>query len=144
MSKQELNAFLFSGPKPSQWGAGSVATIMSGPKSAAAKPSAKAKDDQTAQTLIAQVKAWKPSEGHSGSNTTSLKPSADDLMQVVNWALSTGKYFVKKGLGTGDYADKPQLKIIHKTVVAAGGKKATYHFRVKESVLAALELEVED
>jgi hypothetical protein len=137
----DITKDVFSGPKASAWSGGPL-TIASGfaiGASAAAVASVK-----NSALVIEKIREWKPSTGHGGFNALRYKLTATDLDEVVTWAGSTGKYFVKKGNGTGSYAGKQQLKIIHKTVDAGGGKKATFHIRVDAGELAAMALEVED
>jgi hypothetical protein len=96
-----------------------------------------------AKPIISKVKSWKPSQGHDGCSATTLTTA--ELQEIVDWAASEStKYFVKKGAGTGSYSAKNQLKIIHKVVVASGGKNATYHITADTSALGALQIEEED
>ena len=140
MSLGEFRAITPSTAPTLNFGAAAAkgATMPATTSVAPSKPAVKA-----SAPVIAQLDAWKPSKGHGGCNGTSL--SAADLQDIVDWADSKGKYFVKSGAGTGAYSDKLQLKIIHKTVDdKPSGKKATFHIRASEAALNGLSVERSD
>jgi hypothetical protein len=93
--------------------------------------------------FIAKIKSWQPSTGHDGCNGTAL--SAAELQEIADWAAPQAtKYFVKKGKGTGGYAAKNQLKIIHKVVTTSSNKKATYHITATQAELDKVQVDEED
>lgn len=144
---KDITQEFFSTPPPSAWVSGPPtasggSTPSSSPVITTTTPITPTVS--TADTIIGKLSEWKPSQGHGGFNARKYKPKVEDLQGVVDWANAKGKYFVKKGFGTGEYSSKQQLKVIHKTVVAPGGKKATFHISVNSSVLAQLALEVEN
>lgn len=89
--------------------------------------------------VIKKLEQWKPSQGHGGCSAFDL--TTQDLQDIVDWASGKGKYFIKRGAGTGSYSSKDQLKIIHISVDdKASGKKATYHISANASALDALNV----
>ena len=86
-----------------------------------------------------KIQNWHPKAGHDGCNGSEL--SAAELQEIVDWATAqTTRYFVRKGAGTGNYAEKNQLKIIHRdTQFKVGAKNATYHITAKQAALDELK-----
>jgi hypothetical protein len=108
---------------------------------APSQPAVQQAAQSKAPAVIAKVKSWKPSLGHSGCKAIDLR--TDELQEIVDTYASDSRYFIKKGMGTGDYKTKNQLKIIHKHV-DAGTKKATFHITAAQGALDGVGIDVED
>ena len=139
--KMSLGEFYAQTPAPkpvSAWSAPLPAAGLVGISVPSSAVGVVAAPDVSAYTSA--LEGWSPGAGHGGKRGTTLSTAeARAIVAYVESGYSrSGKVFVGKGAGSGEWADKVQLKVIHKTATVGGGKKATYHITLKDSVYAAL------
>jgi hypothetical protein len=122
-----------SGPPPSVWSGQAPASLAQPPSVSVASSSPQRSVNVTACTSA--LESWSPT-AHGGRRATNL--TLAEAQDVVYYAEHTygrrDKVFVFKGAGSGEYADRVQLKIVHKTVTVGGGKKATFHITLSQNV----------
>jgi hypothetical protein len=131
-------------PEPkSPWGRGSV------PPTVREAPAPKPRNAQ-APSPPDELKAYKDEIGtwdarkHSGMDAAAL--SLAEVQELLNWLKGTWKWkedvYFKKGAGTGPWSTKAQLKVIAWSRIRLGGNKLpTFHFTLKPTAYAALDLD---
>lgn len=125
-------------PVPGSGGGGQHLAVVSPPKPAPAYPQnvyppphalpplpgpSQAPGPSKVDRILTRFNNWKPSQGHGGIRVKGL--GADEMRQIEDSL--DHRYQVVYGPGTGDYAAKEQMKIIHWMVKGSGGKNATFH-----------------
>lgn len=135
---------LSSVPMPSKW-TGNVPSAVSKPPSANVISVPTPQSSRVSECTVA-LERWSPN-AHGGRRATNL--TLTEAQQVVAYAQNdygrSGKVFVIKGAGSGDYAERFQLKIVHKhQTIAGSNKKATFHITLSDSVFEQLNLAQSD
>jgi hypothetical protein len=129
---------------PSKWtGTVSAAVTQAPTGHVVAAPKPKSASVTTCTTALA---AWSP-QAHGGRRATDL--TLADAQEVVGYARYEYKrrnsVFIIKGAGSGEYAERVQLKIVHKQQHAPGSnKKATFHLTLRQDVFDQLNLTESD
>jgi hypothetical protein len=137
------------GPGPgetrtSAW-AGGAPTIGAGAATTTTSTSSTAsRTDAAVATFKAALDAWLPSKGHGGKNGRTL--NLEETQAIVDYARGSYKrahvVFIFKGEGSGDFAGKYQLKIVHRVQGVRGSdKKATYHIGLRQAVYDELAVD---
>lgn len=136
--KMSWDEFAAKNPPPPAWGQGAQTTANQAPtqeqQAAAAQQQqqlnaarAAQANQATAQGIIGRVNAWgggKVPDAHAGEG-----PVASEVADIVRSHFQgKGHVNVLDGPGTGDFANRQQLKIIHKTASPLDDdKRPTYH-----------------